>query len=72
LPLFLELLRNETAASPPRRAAALAGLHAYQEAPRAPAQPPAPIIATAGRTVLRDYGGSGRGLCCAASSIDAT
>jgi len=60
LPLFLELLRSETAASPTRRAAALAGLHAYQEAARAPAQPPAPIIATAGRTALRDYGSSGR------------
>lgn len=34
LPLFLDLLRSETAASPERRAAALAGLRRYQEAPR--------------------------------------
>jgi len=60
LPLFIELLRSETAAAPDRRAAALLGLRAYQEAPRAPSLPQMPIIASAGRAVLRDYGGAGR------------
>lgn len=60
LPLFLELLRSETAASPERMARALAGLRRYQEAPRAASPPPAPIVAVAGRAALRDYGGGGR------------
>lgn len=59
LPLFLSLLRSETATSPERRAAALAGLKAYQEAERPPARAPKPAIAAAGRASLRDYGGSG-------------
>lgn len=59
LPLFLQLLRNETAASPERRAAALAGLRAYQAAERPPERVPPPAIAEAGRARLRDYGGSG-------------
>ncbi|WNO53363.1 alpha/beta fold hydrolase [Stakelama saccharophila] len=54
------MLRNETAASPERRAAALKGLRAYQEAPRDPNARQAPIIARSGRASLRDYGGSGR------------
>lgn len=60
MPLFLALLRNETAASPERRAAALAGLAAYQRAERPAARPEKPVIARAGRAMLRDYGGSGR------------
>lgn len=59
LPLFLSLLRSETATSPERRAAALAGLKAYQEAARPAPRAPKPAIATAGRTSLRDYGGNG-------------
>jgi len=59
LPLFLELLRSETAASPERRAAALAGLRAYQQATRPAPRTPRPAIAQAGRATLRDYGGSG-------------
>ncbi|WP_232476154.1 alpha/beta fold hydrolase [Flavisphingomonas formosensis] len=38
---------------------ALAGLRAYQEAERRPAPPAMPIVARAGRAMLRDYGGSG-------------
>jgi polyhydroxyalkanoate synthase len=53
-------LRSETAAFPARRAAALAGLRAYQEAKRPEPRAPKPVFATAGRAVLRDYGGSGR------------
>ena len=60
LPLFLELLRSETAASPDRRAAALAGLAAYQSARRPAPRAPKPAIARAGRATLRDYGGRGR------------
>lgn len=60
LPLFLELLRSETAASPERRATALAGLAAYQGAPRSRPRRPMPVVAQAGRAVLRDYGGNGR------------
>lgn len=60
MPLFLALLRNETAASPERRAAALAGLKAYQHAPRPAPRPEKPVVARAGRATLRDYGGHGR------------
>lgn len=59
LPLFLSLLRSETAASPKRRHAALAGLKAYQEAERPPERVLPPAIAESGRARLRDYGGDG-------------
>lgn len=52
-------MRSETAASPERRIAALAGLRAYQDADRGPPRTLAPAVATAGRASLRDYGGSG-------------
>ncbi|UYY60165.1 alpha/beta hydrolase [Sphingomonas sp. S2-65] len=54
------MLHDETAASPERRAAALAGLRRYQEAARPQPRPSKPAIAAAGRARLRDYGGSGR------------
>ncbi|WP_298690893.1 alpha/beta fold hydrolase [uncultured Sphingomonas sp.] len=54
------MLRSETEGDPARMAAALAGLRAYQTAAR-PERPRAmPIIASAGRATLADYGGSGR------------
>jgi polyhydroxyalkanoate synthase len=59
LPLFLEMLRSETAEAPERRGAALAGLRAYQEAPRAPRQPLPSVVARSGRAALHDYGGTG-------------
>lgn len=59
LPLFLSLLRSETATSPERRAAALAGLKAYQEAAREPSRALPPAIAQIERASLRDYGGNG-------------
>jgi polyhydroxyalkanoate synthase len=59
LPLFLELLRSETAAFPERRIAALKGLKAYQEAPRTQRLETMPVVARAGRAYLRDYGGTG-------------
>jgi len=58
--LFLEMLREETAASPERRAAALAGLKAYQEAPRKGKKRPARVRYRQRRARLRDYGGDGR------------
>jgi polyhydroxyalkanoate synthase len=58
--LFLDMLREETAASPERRTAALAGLKAYQEAPRKGKTRPAPVRFRQQRARLRDYGGSGR------------
>ncbi|MCP3736449.1 alpha/beta hydrolase [Sphingomonas sp. RP10(2022)] len=54
------MLRSETAAYPDRMAAALAGLAAYQHAPRPVPPAPMPAIATAGRASLRYYGGRGR------------
>lgn len=53
------MLRSETAQDPERRAAAMRGLKAYQEAGRTPRPEPMPAIATAGRATLRDYGGRG-------------
>src|SRR3954454_13943345 len=57
LPLFLEMLRSETAAQPARMQRALEGLGKSQEAPRTP--PRAPLRAVADRPGgrLRDYGG---------------
>lgn len=59
LPLFMEMLRQETAANPARMAQALAGVRAYQEAPRADRLAPAPAVKTIGRVTLRAFGGSG-------------
>ena len=64
------MLRSETAASPERRAAALAGLRAYQQAERAPERAPKPAIATAGRASLRDYGGTGQAVVFVPSLIN--
>jgi len=58
--LFLEMLRSETAASPERRAKALAGLAAYQRAPRGAARPRPAALHRVGRASLIDYGGAGR------------
>jgi polyhydroxyalkanoate synthase len=60
LPLFLELLRRETAAKPERMARALAGLRAYQEAPRDPSPALKPAVFEALGAKLRDYGGGGK------------
>jgi len=59
LPLFLAMLRSETAASPARQQAALAGLAAYQTAPRT-SRRLARVWRRHGRAMLRDYGGAGR------------
>ena len=59
LPLFMELLRSETAAFPERMEAALAGVRAYQRAERVPRRDDRPVAAEAGRARLLDYGGAG-------------
>jgi polyhydroxyalkanoate synthase subunit PhaC len=59
LPLFMDMLREETAASPDRRAAALAGLKRYQHTPRGAATRPMPGRFRRGVARLRDYGGDG-------------
>src|SRR4051812_33560063 len=59
LPLFLEMLRSETAAEPARVQRALAGLRKYQEAQRTPPRPPMPALAERLGASLRDYGGEG-------------
>ena len=56
LPLFLEMLQSETADAPDRRAAALAGLRAFQQAPRPPRAPAPAVLARCGRATLHDYG----------------
>jgi polyhydroxyalkanoate synthase len=50
------MLQTETAQSPERRAAALAGLRAFQEAPRGRPRRPKPAKLRKGRVRLRDYG----------------
>ena len=53
------MVREQTEGDPTGRAAVLAGLRAYQQAERAPRPPDMPVVARAGRAVLRDYGGAG-------------
>lgn len=60
LPLFLDMLRSETAAEPQRRARALEGLRRYQQAARPNREGrDAPVRDTSGGTMLREHGGSG-------------
>jgi polyhydroxyalkanoate synthase len=61
LPLFLSMLRSETAASPARRAAALAGLARYQAAERPAPPPPLPCERRHGRARLIGTGGGTAG-----------
>lgn len=60
----MDMLRNETAASPDRRRAALAGLTAYQNADRPPPPPALPVQHRHGRATLNGTGtgtgGAGR------------
>ena len=60
LPLFLSMLRSETADAPDRAAATLTGLRRYQNAIRLDGLGPMPAVATIGRATIRDYGGAGR------------
>jgi polyhydroxyalkanoate synthase len=59
LPLFLELVRELSAEEPELAHRALAGLRAYEGAPRLERAPPRPEIARRDGACLRDHGGSG-------------
>ncbi len=63
-------MRSETATSPDRRAAALAGLAAYQAAPRHAARPDRPVVASVGRARLLGFGGEGPPLLLVPSLIN--
>jgi polyhydroxyalkanoate synthase len=59
LPLFLELVREVSDRDPELARAALAGLRAYEQAPRRERPPPKPEVARVRGATLRDHGGSG-------------
>ncbi len=59
LPLFLDMVREQTEGDAERRAGILAGLRAYQAAERPPPLPAMPAVARIGRATLRDFGGDG-------------
>ena len=59
MPLFLELVREVSARDPKLAAEALAGLRAYEQAPRRERPPPKPEVARVRGAALRDHGGQG-------------
>lgn len=59
LPLFLELVREVSERDPELARAALAGLRAYERAPRRERPSPKPELARVRDATLRDHGGSG-------------
>src|SRR6185295_8996529 len=59
LPLFLELLREVSQRDPELARHALAGLKAYERAPRIERPVPKPEAARVDGACLRDYGGEG-------------
>src|SRR5947208_14357940 len=59
LPLFLELVREVSERDAKLATGALAGLRAYETAPRRERPPPKPQIARVRGACLRDHGGDG-------------
>src|SRR3954466_3368326 len=59
LPLFLELVREASSRDPQLAADALAGLRAYEAAPRRERSSPMPEVARVRGATLRDHGGEG-------------
>ena len=59
MPLFLELVREVSERDPELARSALAGLRAYEQAPRRPRPAPKPEIARIAGATLRDHGGDG-------------
>ena len=59
MPLFLEMVRQVSRRDPALARQALAGLDAYEKAPRPPARPERPAVARVGGAALRDHGGDG-------------
>jgi len=70
LPLFLQHVREQTAALPGREARALEGLRRYQAADRGIARVAMPEVARTQRACLRDYGGEGPPLVVVPSLIN--
>ena len=70
LPVFLDLLREQTQGDQARMQRALAGLRRYQEAPRGRPARPKPALAARRGASLRDYGGSGPDLLFVPSLIN--
>jgi polyhydroxyalkanoate synthase len=70
LPLFLELLREVSKRDPKLAAAALAGLGAYEQAPRRERPAPRPQIAQVRGAALRDHGGDGPAVVLVPSLIN--
>ena len=70
LPLFLELVRQESVCHPALARNALVGLERYAAAPRTPRPPQPPSIAAVGSACLRSLGGSGRPLILVPSPIN--
>jgi polyhydroxyalkanoate synthase len=70
LPLFLQHVREQTAASPQREARALEGLRRYQAADRGFQRDTMPEVARMQRACLRDYGGVGPPLVVVPSLIN--
>ena len=59
MPLFLELVREVSERDPELARAALAGLRAYEQAPRRERPPARPEVARIAGAALRDHGGDG-------------
>ena len=70
MPLFLELVREVSAREPELAADALAGLRAYEQAPRRERPTPKGEVARVRGATLRDHGGSGRPAVLAPSLIN--
>jgi polyhydroxyalkanoate synthase len=70
LPLFLELVREISDRDPELARAALAGLRAYEQAPRRERPPGKPEVARLRGAALRDHGGSGPPLVLVPSLIN--
>src|SRR5919107_3974440 len=70
LPLFLELVREVSARDPKLASDALAGLRAYEGAPRRERPPRKPEVARVRGAVLRDHGGAGAAGVLGASLIN--
>ncbi|MEO7411635.1 MAG: alpha/beta hydrolase [Sphingomicrobium sp.] len=70
LPLFLELVRQESARDPALARKALTGLDLYATAARLPRPPQLPSVAAVGGACLRSHGGRGRPLILVPSLIN--
>lgn len=70
MPLFLELVRQVSRDEPALARRALAGLQAYETAPRPQPRPERPAVARVGGAALRDHGGDGAPIVLVPSLIN--